>query len=110
MPGMMETVLNVGLNDESVKGLAARAGGDERFALDSYRRLLQMFGSTVLGIETALFHDALDDLKTERGAATDMDLTAADLADLVSDVQGDRRASTAGATSRRTRASSSTSR
>ena len=51
MPGMMETVLNVGLNDESVHGLAALTGGDERFACDSYRRLLQMFGSTVLGIE-----------------------------------------------------------
>ena len=51
MPGMMETVLNVGLNDESVQGLAAMAGGDERFAWDSYRRLLQMFGTTVLGID-----------------------------------------------------------
>ncbi|MGZ4597903.1 MAG: PEP/pyruvate-binding domain-containing protein, partial [Actinomycetes bacterium] len=83
MPGMMETVLNVGLNDESVHGLAERAGGDERFARDSYRRLLQMFGSTVLGIEARVFHEALDALKAERGAATDMELTADDLAELV---------------------------
>ena len=67
MPGMMETVLNVGLNDESVAGLAAMTGGDERFALDSYRRLLQMFGSTVLGIEASAFADALDRLKDDRG-------------------------------------------
>src|SRR3954462_3507055 len=60
MPGMMETVLNVGLNDESVHGLARTAGGDERFAFDSYRRLLQMFGTTVLGIDAALFAQALD--------------------------------------------------
>src|SRR5579884_445526 len=50
MPGMMETVLNIGLNDQSVRGLAARSG-DERFAFDSYRRLIQMFGKTVLGID-----------------------------------------------------------
>src|SRR3954467_5778538 len=58
MPGMMETVLNVGLNDESVRGLAEQSH-DERFALDSYRRLLQMFGSTVLGIEADVFSQAL---------------------------------------------------
>src|SRR3954453_708394 len=51
MPGMMETVLNVGLNDDSVQGRASPAGGEERFAQDSYRRLLQMFGTTVLGID-----------------------------------------------------------
>ena len=62
MPGMMETVLNVGLNDESVNGLAA-ASKDERFALDSYRRLVQMFGSTVLGIEGSVFAEALDAAK-----------------------------------------------
>ena len=62
MPGMMETVLNVGLNDESVDGLAA-ASKDERFALDSYRRLVQMFGSTVLGIEGSVFAEALDAAK-----------------------------------------------
>ncbi|GAB2886672.1 pyruvate, phosphate dikinase [Nocardioides pacificus] len=83
MPGMMETVLNVGLNDRSVAGLAAMAGGDERFAFDSYRRLLQMFGSTVLGIDAAVFHDALDALKAERGTTNDLDLSADDLRDLV---------------------------
>ena len=83
MPGMMETVLNVGLNDGSVHGLAATAGGDERFAYDSYRRLLQMFGSTVLDIEAARFHDALDALKGDRGAKNDVDLTVDDLRVLV---------------------------
>src|SRR4051812_34792840 len=82
MPGMMETVLNVGLNDESVHGLAA-SGGDERFAYDSYRRLLQMFGTTVLGVDADVFADALDGLKTSRGAALDVDLPVPDLLDLV---------------------------
>src|ERR687892_2380017 len=66
MPGMMETVLNVGLNDASVGGLAARAG-DKRFAQDSYRRLLQMFGATVLGIDAAHFAEALDEAKRKHG-------------------------------------------
>lgn len=83
MPGMMETVLNVGLNDESVKGLAQVAGGDERFAYDSYRRLLQMFGSTVLGIDGAVFSEALDALKADRKTDDDLDLTAADLQGLI---------------------------
>jgi len=83
MPGMMETVLNVGLNDESVKGLAVVADGNERFAYDSYRRLLQMFGSTVLGIEASVFHDALDELKAARDTRNDLDLTADDLSGLV---------------------------
>src|SRR3954447_6546456 len=72
MPGMMETVLNVGLNDKSVLGLAATAD-NERFAWDSYRRLLHMFGTTVMGVEPHVFHDALDSLKTERGAQADTD-------------------------------------
>ena len=88
MPGMMETVLNVGLNDRSVLGLAAKAGGDERFAFDSYRRLLQMFGATVLGIEAAHFHEALDTLKEERGTKNDLDLTVTDLRDLVETYKG----------------------
>ncbi len=83
MPGMMETVLNVGLNDESVKGLAAQAGGNERFAVDSYRRLLQMFGSTVLGIEARHFHEALDALKDDRGVGNDLELGVEDLDELV---------------------------
>jgi pyruvate,orthophosphate dikinase len=82
MPGMMETVLNVGLNDESVRGLAEQSH-DERFALDSYRRLLQMFGSTVLGIEADVFSQALDRLKKERGTEADTDLGADDLAGLI---------------------------
>ena len=86
MPGMMETVLNVGLNDSSVEGLAA-ASGDDRFAWDSYRRLLQMFGATVLGVEGAVFRDALDGLKESRGVSADPDLTADDLCELVTTYQ-----------------------
>ena len=87
MPGMMETVLNVGLNDESVHGLAA-AAGDERFAYDSYRRLLQMFGCTVMGIEAESFRDALDDLKDARGVKNDLDLGADELRGLVDTFKG----------------------
>lgn len=83
MPGMMETVLNVGLNDETVHGLAAMAGGDERFAMDSYRRLLQMFGRTVQDIDADLFEEVLDRQKAERGVATDVELSAADMARVV---------------------------
>ena len=82
MPGMMETVLNVGLNDESVRGLAAQSD-DERFAMDSYRRLLQMFGATVLGIESEVFARALDKLKKDRGTESDTDLGVDDLRELV---------------------------
>jgi pyruvate,orthophosphate dikinase len=82
MPGMMETVLNVGLNDRSVLGLAEFAN-DERFAWDSYRRLIQMFGKTVLGIEGELFAEALDAKKRTVSAASDVDLTAEDLKSLV---------------------------
>ena len=82
MPGMMETVLNVGLNDTSVGGLAARSQ-DERFALDSYRRLLQMFGSTVLHVDSELFSSALDAAKRDVGTQSDLDLDADHLRDLV---------------------------
>ncbi|MGH3244371.1 MAG: pyruvate, phosphate dikinase, partial [Spirillospora sp.] len=82
MPGMMETVLNVGLNDDSVLGLAAQAG-DDRFAWDSYRRLIQMFGKTVLGIDGDLFEDAVDDVKRARGSDDDADLTGDDFKALV---------------------------
>src|SRR6195952_1909537 len=78
MPGMMETVLNIGLNDQSVRGLAAQAG-DERFAWDSYRRLVQMFGATVLDIEAEHFADALDAAKKAKGTTNDLDLDASDL-------------------------------
>jgi pyruvate,orthophosphate dikinase len=82
MPGMMETVLNVGLNDESVRGLAEQSS-NERFAMDSYRRLLQMFGATVLGIESEVFAKALDKRKKERGTTSDTDLDVDDLRGLV---------------------------
>ena len=87
MPGMMETVLNIGLNDESVLGLAA-VSGNERFAWDSYRRLIQMFGKTVLDIDGDLFSDALDNLKAERGVKGDTELTAEDLKGLVDTFKG----------------------
>ncbi len=85
MPGMMDTVLNIGLSDASVAGLAARAGGDERFAWDSYRRLVQMFGKTVLGVDGELFEEALEAAKRARGADSDLGLDAADLRALVGD-------------------------
>jgi pyruvate,orthophosphate dikinase len=82
MPGMMDTILNLGLNDDAAEGLAARTG-NRRFALDSYRRLLQMFGEVVDGVDARRFEDALGDLKAERGVRNDTDLTADDLERLV---------------------------
>ncbi len=82
MPGMMETVLNIGLNDESVKGLA-EVSGSARFAWDSYRRLLQMFGKTVLDMDGELFSSALDDAKKAKGVDTDVELEEDDLKALV---------------------------
>ncbi|MFD6292150.1 pyruvate, phosphate dikinase [Streptomyces sp. NPDC060205] len=82
MPGMMDTVLNIGLSDKSVQGLAKQAG-DDRFAWDSYRRLIQMFGKTVLGVEGELFEDALEAAKQAKKVAVDTDLEAADLKKLV---------------------------
>ncbi len=82
MPGMMETVLNIGLNDQSVRGLAAQAG-NERFAFDSYRRLIQMFGKTVLGIDGEHFEGALDAAKHAKGTTNDLDLDADDMRKLV---------------------------
>ncbi|WP_327395428.1 pyruvate, phosphate dikinase [Streptomyces phaeochromogenes] len=82
MPGMMDTVLNIGLSDKSVQGLAKQAG-DDRFAWDSYRRLIQMFGKTVLGVEGELFEDALEAAKDVKKVTVDTDLEAADLKKLV---------------------------
>jgi pyruvate,orthophosphate dikinase len=82
MPGMMDTILNLGLNDEAVEGLA-RATGNPRFANDSYRRLIQMYGEVVDGIDAHRFEQALTDLKKARGAAQDVDLTAEDLGELI---------------------------
>ncbi|MEV6865454.1 pyruvate, phosphate dikinase [Streptosporangium subroseum] len=85
MPGMMDTVLNIGLNDESVHGLAKQSGGNERFAWDSYRRLIQMFGKTVQGIDGELFDGALEKLK---GGRDDLELDAADFQRLVTTYKG----------------------
>jgi pyruvate,orthophosphate dikinase len=82
MPGMMDTVLNVGLTDASVDGLVANAG-DDRFAWDSYRRLLQMFGKTVLGIDGDRFEDRLEQAKHAKGVESDVDLDVDDLRKLV---------------------------
>lgn len=82
MPGMMETVLNIGLNDESVNGLANQSG-NERFAWDSYRRLIQMFGKTVLDIDGDLFSGALHGLQERKGYKGDLDMTTEDLKELV---------------------------
>jgi pyruvate,orthophosphate dikinase len=82
MPGMMDTVLNIGLSDASVKGLAKQAG-DDRFAWDSYRRLIQMFGKTVLGVDGELFEEALEQAKQAKGADSDLDLGKGDLQELV---------------------------
>ncbi|MGY1527260.1 pyruvate, phosphate dikinase [Streptomyces sp. MN3] len=82
MPGMMDTVLNIGLSDRSVQGLAKQAG-DDRFAWDSYRRLIQMFGKTVLGVDGELFEDALEAAKAAKKVTVDTELEAADLKKLV---------------------------
>src|SRR5439155_117708 len=84
----METVLNIGLNDQSVRGLAAQAES-ERFAFDSYRRLIQMFGKTVLGIDGAHFEDAIDAAKQAKGATNDLELDAEDLRRLVETFEED---------------------
>ncbi|WP_435881067.1 pyruvate, phosphate dikinase [Streptomyces bobili] len=82
MPGMMDTVLNIGLSDKSVQGLAKQAG-DDRFAWDSYRRLIQMFGKTVLGVDGDLFEEALEAAKGAKKVTVDTELEAADLKKLV---------------------------
>jgi pyruvate,orthophosphate dikinase len=82
MPGMMDTILNLGLNDDALAGLAGSTG-NERFARDSYRRLIQMYGEVVADIDGHRFEQALGDLKRERGARLDVDLTAGDLAELI---------------------------
>ncbi|MFV0252824.1 MAG: pyruvate, phosphate dikinase [Beutenbergiaceae bacterium] len=82
MPGMMDTVLNLGIGDDTVAALGQEAG-DPRFAWDSYRRFLQMYGEVVEGVPAHLYEDALAALKRDRGAAADTDLSTADLQDLV---------------------------
>ncbi|GIU88401.1 MAG: hypothetical protein KatS3mg009_2916 [Acidimicrobiia bacterium] len=108
MPGMMDTVLNLGLNDDSVKGLAKQTA-NERFAYDSYRRFVQMFGKIVLDVPGDAFEEALHDLVEHRGVKNETELSAEDLAGLVETFKGivsGRPAST----SRRTRPSSSATR
>ena len=77
MPGMMDTILNLGLNDEIVEGLAKKTG-NPRFAYDSYRRFIQMFGDVVLGVDGELFEDAITRHKKERNKTLDVDMTAED--------------------------------
>jgi pyruvate,orthophosphate dikinase len=86
MPGMMDTILNLGLNDEAVEGLA-RSTGNPRFAYDSYRRLIQMYGEVVEGIDAHRFEQALGELKEERGVQQDVELDADDLRELVATFQ-----------------------
>lgn len=82
MPGMMDTVLNLGLNDESVQGIIEQTN-NPRFGWDSYRRFIQMFSNVVMGIDGDLFEDAINELKAKRGVKADTDLTAEDLQELV---------------------------
>ena len=84
MPGMMDTVLNLGLNDETVKGLAA-SSGDARFAWDSYRRFIQMYSDVVLGLDHGAFEEALEIAKEDRGYYLDTDMAAEDWQALVSE-------------------------
>jgi pyruvate,orthophosphate dikinase len=86
MPGMMDTILNLGLNDEAVEGLASSTG-NPRFAYDSYRRLIQMYGEVVEGVDAHRFEQALTDLKAERGVQQDVELDANDLRELVGTYQ-----------------------
>jgi len=86
MPGMMDTVLNLGLNDETVKGLIA-GSGSPRFAYDSYRRFIQMYGNVVMGIESEKLEVLLEEAKTRKGVLLDTDLEAEDLKQLVIDLK-----------------------
>ena len=87
MPGMMDTVLNLGLNDQSVEGLTKQTGS-ERFAWDSYRRLVQMYGKTVMGVDGDRFEEALDHAKEAKGVRNDVDLDEGDLRRLVEEFKG----------------------
>ena len=82
MPGMMDTVLNLGLNDRTVEGLARRSG-DRRFAYDTYRRFIQMYADVVLGLDHELFEEILENYKNLKGVELDTELTAEDWADLI---------------------------
>src|ERR1700742_5200311 len=84
MPGMMDTVLNLGLNDQTIEGLA-KLSGDRRFAFDSYRRFIQMYSNVVLGLEHSLFEEILDDHKDRLDVSVDTALTASDWEKVVAD-------------------------
>jgi len=84
MPGMMDTVLNIGLNDETAEGMV-KLTADRRFVFDAYRRLVQMFGSVVMGIADELFEDILTDYRSRRGVKSDSELTAEDFAAITAD-------------------------
>ena len=102
MPGMMDTVLNLGLNDVTVEALAEKSG-DRRFAYDSYRRFITMYSDVVLGIEHHHFEEILDEHKDRNGYTLDTDLEADDWEQLVAPLQGARREGDAASRSRRTR-------
>ncbi len=87
MPGMMDTVLNLGLNDATVEGLAAKSG-DERFAWDSYRRFIQMYADVVLELDHGAFEEALEIAKEDNGFTLDTELSASDLKALVAEYKG----------------------
>src|SRR5436305_11880727 len=96
MPGMRDTIRNLGLNDVAVEGLAGETG-NARFARDSYRRLIQMYGEVVEGIDGHRFESVLSDLKRSRGVDQDVDLTADDLAQLIATFKEIYRSETGGA-------------
>ena len=106
MPGMMDTILNLGLNDETVEALARRSR-DRRFAYDSYRRFIQMYADVVLGVDHGVFEDILDNFKNLNGLTSDTELSADDWAEIVEEYNGRSSASSA-SRSRRIRPSNST--
>jgi len=84
MPGMMDTILNLGMNDRAVHGLIDKTG-NARFAWDAYRRFIQMYSDVVMGVEREIFEEALDEIKEEKGVKLDTELDAADLESLVAE-------------------------
>ena len=106
MPGMMDTVLNLGLNDATVEALAQKSG-DRRFAYDSYRRFITMYSDVVLGIEHHHFEEILDDHKDRNGYSLDTDLNADDWEELVAHATRSASRRSTASRSRRTRTSSS---
>ena len=106
MPGMMDTILNLGLNDEAVEGLKRRTSNG-RFAFDSYRRFIQMFGNVVLEIPKDAFEHEFEAVKKARGAKLDTDLDESALREVVDALQGRRQEAHGQARFRRIRASSS---